>query len=441
MIRTHGSAAFTSSGVGYTVTFSEAVTGVGINDFSFTSTNGSPNPFVTGLITTNNIVFTINLNTGSNAGKFRLDLKNSGTGIADAAGNAITQGFTGGEEYTVQIPDPAITAGGSALTAMTTNYGAASASQGFTVSGSNLTANLIITAPNGFEVSKDNGVTYGVSTSITPVSGTVASTSILVRLAATTSVGSYSGNIVLASTGATSVNLATASSTVSQRALTITANNANKTYGVLLVGGSGSVAFTPTGLRNGETIGSVTLAYGTGAGTNAGVGTYTGSVAPSAAIGGTFTASNYSISYAAGNIIVGTATLSIAANNVNKTYGQVLAGSSSSTAFTPSGLQNGETVGSVSIAYGTGAAGNAAVGTYTGSVTPSALTGGTFNASNYSISYATGNIIIGAKALTITSNNTNKTYGMLLVGGTGSAAFTASGLENGETIGSVTLAY
>src|SRR5262249_30321959 len=148
---------------------------------------------------------------------------------------------------------------------------------------------------------------------------------------------------------------------------------------------SGSTAFTSSGLQNGETIGTVTIAYGTGSAATDAVGTYTGSVTASASTGGTFTAGNYNITYAAGNIIVGGAPITITANDVNKTYGDVLSTPiTGSTAYTiTSGtLQNGETIGSVTIAYGTGAAASAAVGTYN-TVTPSAATGGTFTATNY----------------------------------------------------------
>ncbi|WP_439507052.1 MBG domain-containing protein, partial [Sediminibacterium sp.] len=159
--------------------------------------------------------------------------------------------------------------------------------------------------------------------------------------------------------------------------LTITATNVNKAYGSTLTGAAGSTAFTSTGLATGETIGTVTIAYGTGASATAAIGTYTGSVTPSAATGGTFDANNYTITYTAGNIIVGKANLTITATNVNKAYGSTLTGAAGSTAFTTTGLATGETIGSVTIAYGTGAAPTAAIGTYTGSVTPSAATGGT----------------------------------------------------------------
>ncbi|MFX8523832.1 hypothetical protein ABTM10_20335, partial [Acinetobacter baumannii] len=73
-------------------------------------------------------------------------------------------------------------------------------------------------------------------------------------------------------------------------------------------------------------------------------------------------------------------------------------------------MQNSETIGTVTVAYGTGAAATANVGTYTGSVTPSAATGGTFTASNYNITYATGNIVVGRREILITANNASKTY-------------------------------
>jgi hypothetical protein len=95
--------------------------------------------------------------------------------------------------------------------------------QTFVISGSNLTANLVATAPAGFEVSSD-GTTYG-NTATFVQSGGSASGTLRVRLAATAAVsGSYnSKNIVLASTGATSVNVTTAASgnSVSAKALTI----------------------------------------------------------------------------------------------------------------------------------------------------------------------------------------------------------------------------
>ena len=80
------------------------------------------------------------------------------------------------------------------------------------------------------------------------------------------------------------------------------------------------------------------------------------------------------------NIIA--APLTIMANNGSKTYGQTMTYSTGSTAFTSSGLENGETIGTVTLTASGGAAATATVGSYT--LTPSAATGGTFNAGNYS---------------------------------------------------------
>ena len=77
-------------------------------------------------------------------------------------------------------------------------------------------------------------------------------------------------------------------------------------------------------------------------------------------------------------------------------------------------------------------------GTYT--ITASAATGGTFTVSNYSISYVTGTLTVDTAALTITASDESKTYGQTVTFGAGSVLFTGSGLQNGETIGTVTLA-
>ena len=59
---------------------------------------------------------TVNNVTGD--GTMRLDLKSSGTGISDAAGNAIASGFTSGQTYTIEdTPPPVIS---NALAGQTT---------------------------------------------------------------------------------------------------------------------------------------------------------------------------------------------------------------------------------------------------------------------------------------------------------------------------------
>jgi hypothetical protein len=98
------------------------------------------------------------------------------------------------------------------LTAFTSCAGTASAEQSFTVSGSGLTANLVVTAPTGFQVSLLSGSGFGSSVSKSPTSGTVGSTTIYVRMSATAT-GTPSVNIACTSTGATAKDVA-ASGTV-----------------------------------------------------------------------------------------------------------------------------------------------------------------------------------------------------------------------------------
>ncbi|MGL1889827.1 MAG: Ig-like domain-containing protein, partial [Reichenbachiella sp.] len=231
------------------------------------------------------------------------------------------------------------------------------------------------------------------------------------------------------------------SADVTTKALTITATAQDKTYGSALTGGTGYTTFTSIGLENSETIGSVTVAYSDGDAAADAVGSYTDAISLSTATGGTFTASNYSITYATGDLDVLGKALTITATAQDKTYGSVLTGGTGYTTFTSIGLENSETIGSVTVAYSEGDAAADAVGSYTDAISLSTATGGTFTASNYSITYATGDLDVLAKALTITAAAQDKTYGSVLTGGTGYTTFTSIGLENSETIGSVTVAY
>ena len=98
------------------------------------------------------------------------------------------------------------------LNAFSTCAGLVSAAQSFTVSGTNLSANIVVTPPTGYEVSTTVGSGYAASVSLPPSSGTVNTTTIYTRLTTTAS-GTPSGNITCASTGATTQNVS-ASGTV-----------------------------------------------------------------------------------------------------------------------------------------------------------------------------------------------------------------------------------
>src|SRR3569833_2155584 len=196
---------------------------------------------------------------------------------------------------------PSITAAG-APAALATIYGTASASTNFTVSGTGMTAGILVTPPPGLEVGTDN---INFSNTVTVgAAGTIASTTVYIRLSQTANAGKYSGNIVLSSNGAAEVIVATANNTVKPAPLTITANNVNKPFGTTLTGGPGSTAFSPFGLQNIETISSVTITYTLGAASTDPPGFYPGTITPSNATGGTFNPGNYAISYVRGGISV-----------------------------------------------------------------------------------------------------------------------------------------
>ena len=93
----------------------------------------------------------------------------------------------------------------ASLTAFTTCPGTASAYQSFTVSGTNLNNNVVVTPPTGYEVCLTSGGTYTSSVTIS-ASGTLSATTVYVRLSATAS-GSPSGNITCVSIGATTQNV------------------------------------------------------------------------------------------------------------------------------------------------------------------------------------------------------------------------------------------
>lgn len=96
-----------ATSVTYRITFSETVTGVDVPDFTVTKVSGT----VTGSVASNGVIavgalgdtYDVTVSSITGTGDLRLDLNSTGTGITDASGNAITEGYSSGETYT--IPD------------------------------------------------------------------------------------------------------------------------------------------------------------------------------------------------------------------------------------------------------------------------------------------------------------------------------------------------
>lgn len=222
-------------------------------------------------------------------------------------GNFITggAGCTGAPvKFTITVnPESAYITTTGSLPPLTTTYGTNSSSGTFSAAGVSLNGPVTVTPPQGVEVSTDN-ITY-TNTLTFGAAGNVAATTIYARLSSLAAAKTYTGNIVLSSQGAASINVPlTVVTKVLPAPLTVTANKVTKTVNTSLTGGPGSKAFTYTGIKNNETIGTVTITYGTGAEISAILGTYTASVKPGDATGGTFTASNYDITYVPADLMV-----------------------------------------------------------------------------------------------------------------------------------------
>jgi hypothetical protein len=215
----------------------------------------------------------------------------------------------------------------------------------------------------------------------------------------------------------------TTTATINQAPAVVTAGSLSTTYSgtTQFILGSN---FTATGLVGGETKSVLTGVSVSGSGLNA------GSYATTAS--GTDT--NYSLTYIPGSLVVNPAPLTVTASNRSKTYGDTL--TFAGTEFTTSGLQNSQTATSATFTT-SGSVATAAASSSPFTITPSALTGGTFNSSNYAITYVNGALTVNKAPLTITANSFTKTYGdtITLTGN----EFSTSGLKNSETTSFATL--
>ena len=109
------------------------------------------------------------------------------------------------------------------LSSFTYAYGAGpSASQSFTVSGSNLTNNVTVAAPANYEVCLTAAGTYSSSVSIAQVAGEIDNTTVYIRLKESLNVGSYNGGVVtVSSTGASDATSAALTGSVTKAAATM----------------------------------------------------------------------------------------------------------------------------------------------------------------------------------------------------------------------------
>ena len=185
--------------------------------------------------------------------------------------------------------------------------------------------------------------------------------------------------------------------TVNKASLTITASSTSMTYGGTPPAVTpGYSAFAGTDTVNSLTTAptcSTTASNTTPAGTDTGANTCSGAVD-----------NNYTISYVAGNVTVGKASLTITASNTSMTYGGTPPG------VTPgySAFAGTDTVNSLTTAptCSTTASNTTPAGTDTGANTCSGAVD-----NNYNFTYVAGNVTVGKASLTITASSTSMTYG------------------------------
>ncbi|MFH7018315.1 MBG domain-containing protein [Flavobacterium sp. FlaQc-47] len=361
---------------------------------------------VNATVTVNNVTVT----SGSASGAIAL---NVGPNIITTVVTAQDGTTIGTYTVTITRTEPTIVTTGT-LTAQTAIYGTPSAYGTFNISGSDMAEGILVTPPVEFEVSADNIV---FTNSITiGAAGIIPSTPVYIRLKGTIPVGNYSGDIVLTSSNAATVNVATVSSEVTKATLTITTENKTKIYGSV----NPALTVTYTGFVNGDTVASLSLApiIGTAATTASQVGSY-----PITASGAT--SDNYTFAYIDGNLTVTPVVLTITADNQTKTYGSV------NPALTANytGFVNGDTAASLTTLpiLSTTADSTSPVGTYP--ITAS----GAVDA-NYTFTYVDGTLTVTPAILTITADAQTKTYG------SANPALTASyvGFVNGDTAASLT---
>jgi endonuclease G len=120
---------------------------------------------------------------------------------------------TSAETFTIGNPtSPSLTLSKTSLSGFSTTAGTASASQSYTVNGTGLTADVVVTAPAGYELSLDN-VSFAGTQTLVPVNGNISAV-VYVRLSASAQVGSSTLTITDVGGGVASQNV-TVSGTVS----------------------------------------------------------------------------------------------------------------------------------------------------------------------------------------------------------------------------------
>ena len=278
-----------------------------------------------------------------------------------------------------------------------TGSGAVATNYTFNYTDGTLTVNPAALTITANDKSRDYGdanptldVTYSGfknSDDATAVSGLTVTTA----ATATSDVGTYA----IDAAGGTATNYTIThvdgTLTIDPAAVTVTAADANRTYGATNPTFNGTV----TGLKNGQDASVLpNLGYATTATSASDAGTY--AITP-----GSATNPNYTYTYVPGTLTVNPAALTITANNASALFNDPIPTFSASYA----GLVNGDTAGDIAgLTLTTTATQGDAVGTY-------AISAAGATNSNYTISFEAGILTISNQILTITADDFARLYG------------------------------
>jgi hypothetical protein len=366
-------------------------TGANIDDYNVV--------YVSGTLTVTQVTLTV---TAANASRTY--------GAANPAFSAIAAGAVNGDSFTFTESTSAV------ATSPVGTYAIVPVASGTNLSDYNVVyvnGTLTVTQATLTVTAADANRTYGAANPTFSASATGAqngdnfSFSETTTATAASPVGTYPIVPTATSTNITDYNVVYVDGTltVGKATLTVTAADANRTYGTP----NPTFSASATGVENGDTF---TYTETTTAATASPVGTYP--IVPTAA---GVNLSNYTVVYANGILTITQATLTVTAGSANRIYGSA----NPTFSATALGAVNGDTF---TFAESTPATSSSPIGTYP--ILPVAT--GT-NLSDYNVIYNNGTLTVGQAALTITAGNASRGYG------SANPVFTetTTGAVNGDT--------
>ena len=221
-----------------------------------------------------------------------------------------------------------------------------------------------------------------------------------------------------------SINYLPGNLIVNPAVLNVTADSKSITYGAVSLP---ALTYVVSGFKNGDSLitGSLTTGvsiYNGTAGSASNVGNYPIN------LGSLSAGSNYSINFTSANLAVTPATLTVTANSQSATYGT--AHTLGTSAFTPVGLVNGDTISSVDLTVG----GISTIPGTTNAGSYAIVSGGAqgVRLSNYNITYQAGVLTINPKPINVVANSATMVYADSVLPALSYQAVT--GLVNGDQL-------